>query len=780
VTFSRSLLPVLTLVISPALGAEEAGILPGTRPLTTKGDLSALMRAGMRQFLLRETARSVAARQALWKRDRSSRAAYERSVAPNRERFRRIIGAVDPRRPVRALQYVASTASPAEVARTARYAVHAVRWPVLEGVTAEGLLLRPHGKPVACVVALPDADQTPEMLTGLAPGLPPQAQFARRLAENGCLVLVPTLIDRRDTWSGDPRVWLTNQPHREWVYRPAYQMGRHVIGYEVQKVLAAVDWFIHETGGKQCVGVIGHAEGGLLALYSAAPDTRIDAALVSGYFNSRQSLWQEPIYRNVFGLLHEFGDAEIASLIAPRPLIIEPSEVPRIDGPPTARDGRRAYAAPGMLRTPAFASVRQEVERARGLCLPGPNFHPSIRLIAGQGGAVVPPGSEPALLAFLRALGVTRERLFPSEKPPRDARPHFDPSERQHRQLKQLIEHTQLLLRRSHDVRRRFWGKARTSSAPEWQKSSAFYRDYLWDEVIGRFPAPSVPANPRSRKILDRPRWVGYEVVLDVWPDVFAWCYLLVPKDLRSGERRPVVVCQHGLEGLPADVVNEDPRSPAYAAYKGFAARLADRGFVVAAPHNFYRGGNDFRQLQRLANPLKKTLFGITAAQHTRLLDWLAGLEFVDPARIGFYGLSYGGNTAVRIPPLLGRYALAISSADFNDWTRKAASVHDVYSLPFYNTYEAHEFNLGNTFSHAELAGLIAPRPFMVERGHRDGVAPDEWVAAEYAKVRRLYTFLGIADRTAIEFFDGPHTIHGVGTFAFLHRHLNWPERKGK
>jgi hypothetical protein len=27
------------------------------------------------------------------------------------------------------------------------------------------------------------------------------------------------------------------------------------------------------------------------------------------------------------------------------------------------------------------------------------------------------------------------------------------------------------------------------------------------------------------------------------------------------------------------------------------------------------------------------------------------------------------------------------------------------------------------------------------------------------------------------EFFDGPHTIHGVGTFAFLHEHLAWARR---
>jgi hypothetical protein len=75
------------------------------------------------------------------------------------------------------------------------------------------------------------------------------------------------------------------------------------------------------------------------------------------------------------------------------------------------------------------------------------------------------------------------------------------------------------------------------------------------------------------------------------------------------------------------------------------------------------------------------------------------------------------------------------------------------------------------------MAALIAPRPFMVERGHFDGVGNDEWVNYEFAKVRRFYTQLGLADRTEIEHFWGPHTINGVGTFEFLHKHLNWPKR---
>ena len=75
------------------------------------------------------------------------------------------------------------------------------------------------------------------------------------------------------------------------------------------------------------------------------------------------------------------------------------------------------------------------------------------------------------------------------------------------------------------------------------------------------------------------------------------------------------------------------------------------------------------------------------------------------------------------------------------------------------------------------MADLIAPRPFMVERGHDDGVGIDEMVAYEYAKVRYLYANkLKIADRTEIEFFAGGHEIHGKGTFAFLKTHLGWPK----
>ena len=158
---------------------------------------------------------------------------------------------------------------------------------------------------------------------------------------------------------------------------------------------------------------------------------------------------------------------------------------------------------------------------------------------------------------------------------------------------------------------------------------------------------------------------------MDVFPDVIAYGILLLPKDIKEGEKRPVVVCQHGLEGRPRDVADPKVNNPAYNQY---AIRLAEQGFITFAPQNLYIFEDRFRTLQRKANPLGKTLFSVIVPQHQQITDWLKTLPQVDPARIAFYGLSYGGKSAMRIPPLVKNYCLSICSADFNEWVWKNAS----------------------------------------------------------------------------------------------------------
>ncbi len=868
-----SLLPILVplVLLLPFTDARSqtptGDQLPDTAPLVLDRPLDVVMVEGINRHAERELAASRDRRAAKWRRDYSSPEAYEQSIEPNRERLAVMLGAVDPLVDPRPALELPDLGEHDEIEDL--YSGVRVRWDVLEGVTAEGRYLVPAQResngvvrPVltrAHVIVVPDSTQTPEQLCGLSPAEPGML-LARRLAENGCSVLVVATLNRRDDCSGHPDIRSTNIPHRELVYRCGFELGRHPIGYEVAMLRQALavhlgllgaleEWDDAVEGDRLPVGIAGIGDGGMLALYTAALEPEFDAAYVAGYFDERESIWQQPIDRNVFGLLTEFGDADLASLVAPGSLIIDNAPPPTWDGPPAPREGRLPFAAPGRITPPDPASVQREFARAR---------QHYEKLGIAEEITLIPrseepsgPFSEAGLAAFLAALGMDTVAPPGEPPPPADGELAALDAARQQRLVESLVRHTQMLLHRSDKVRDKFWKEADRSSVEKWVETSSRYRDAIHEHMIGRLLPHTAALHPRSRKVIDEPTHLGWEVVLDVYPEesrvqgpdsraepsernrqrpdaapstlngqpsppgdsggstreasVIAGGILLLPRDLKPGERRPVVVCQHGLEGTPMDTITTDSASRAWAAYKGFSTQLVQRGFIVYAPQNPYRGGDAFRVIQRKCNPLGRSLFSYIIEQHRQTLRWLATLPYVDPERIAFYGLSYGGKTAVRVPPLLvspdatGRspvssgaestretarstpdahpvYCLSICSADFNEWIRKNCSAEDRYSYVYTKEYEMFEWNMGHVAGYAELAALMAPRPFMVERGHHDGVAPDEWVGWEYAKVRRHYDLLGLGERTEIEWFNGPHTINGKGTFRFLHTHLNWPE----
>ena len=738
------------------IGLGQSEPLPGTELLRMEGDLASEMVAGIDRFLLRQIEQTRAERLDEWKTAFEADS-HDEFVEQKRTALAKMLGVVDSRLPFDDWQTLKPATPIRQETDEPTWTVSAVRWPVLgfpgptwpdqPSIYGEGLLLTPNGtKPRGNVVVIPDADQVPEELVGLAGQVPPERQYARHYAEMGWRVLVPTLISR-DRAKRNGRANLTN---REYLYRSAFVLGRHLIGYEVQTVLAGVDFFsqTQAKGQQPPIEVFGVGEGGMIALYAAALDDRITSTHVAGYFGPRERSWEEPISRNVFGRLKHFGDAELAALIAPRNLTILDADYPALELPGEG-------GAPAKLERVATENVRSEVARARKI------------LPKGWAESITVRKTSTTTDVFESVDKQAGETLVTADPGPWEV----DAKSRQRRLLANADRHNQWLLRESPYVREQFFKDLKTDSLTAYRESIDDYRQIFREDVIGEFDIEPLAFNPRSRTSWETETWTGYEVVLDVFPDVFAYGVLLMPKGIEDGEKRPVVVCQHGLEGRPTDTFLDNHR-----AYHDFAAKLAERGFIVFAPQNPYLFKDRFRTLQRKANPLGRSLFSIIVPQHQQIVDWLQTLPQVDPDRIGFYGLSYGGKSAMRIPALVTDYALSICSADFNEWVWKNASTRAKHSYVWTGEYEIFEFNLGGTFNYAEMAALIAPRPFMVERGHFDGVAPDETVAAEFAKVRRLYNAkLGIGDRCEIEWFVGPHTINGQGTFEFLHRHLNWP-----
>lgn len=750
--------------------------LAGTQPLTGTNDLAADMVRGLDRYLDRYAAELRGQRDRHWYRNEANPLdALERAQASNRPRLARLLGVVDTREQP-AMRFVSpagtnGTAFPGPLATGPGYRVFAVEWDVFRGVKGEGLLLVPDAPATADVIAVPDCDWTPEQATGLAPGVPVEQQFPRRFAEAGCRVLVPALVDRGSEFAGNPGVRSVKHSQRETLWRAAYEVGRHPLGYEIQKLLAAADWMMPPKTVKRGpdlvqlrhkLAVVGFGEGGLLALYAAALDPRFDAAVVSGAFGLAEENSAQPIYRNVWSLLERFGDAEVAKLIAPRPLIVEAGAYPAVTH--TDEHG----GAPGKLWRPTESAVLAEINRAREV-LPA-DAKPSLAFIRSGTDAVV---SQPTATAALKALGAAGTGGSLGETPKPTAASLPDTYARAKRQYLQLLEDTQHLMRESEYVRRELWKqRADFSGAAQFTNSTQLLRQQFRDDVVGLIPAASLPPHVRTRLRFETNGVRGYDVVLDVHPDVFAYGILCVPANLKPGERRAVVVCQHGLEGRPTDV--SDPAVNSHF-YHQYGLKLAEQGYVTFAPQNPYIGNTEFRQVLRKAQPLGLTLWSFIHRQHEVITDWLAGQDFVDPARIAFYGLSYGGKSAMRVPILVDRYCLSICSADYNEWIWKNVSARSPYGYLWTSEYDMPEWNLANQFNYAELSWLIFPRPFMVERGHDDGVAPDEWVAYEYAKTRRHYVKMGLADRTEIEFFDGPHSINGKGTFEFLRKHLKGP-----
>jgi len=127
-----------------------------------------------------------------------------------------------------------------------------------------------------------------------------ESQFAARLAAKGFRVLIPLLINRRSLMKAD---WANDIPER--IYRQAFHMGRHIIGYEVQKVLSAIDC-LSAAGEKIKNGIAGFCEGGLMLL-CRWQSTKEWCCSGQRLLLFTQNVWDETTYRNVWGLLLNSG-----------------------------------------------------------------------------------------------------------------------------------------------------------------------------------------------------------------------------------------------------------------------------------------------------------------------------------------------------------------------------------------------------------------------------------------------------------------------------------------
>ncbi len=704
---------LLPFYIAGILLAAPPETLPGTSLWNFPADIATEQYTEMRDFYERQIAEAARLRTRFWE------PAGPETIERNRREFRRITGAIDTFLPPKPQYQVLGHAG--------AYQVSLVSWPILrlgnEGSTVGssgalvreyGLLLLPAGadrRPA--VIAIPDATESAADLA---------CRFGRELALSGYVVFAPFFTERRafsEPWTDD----------RAWLFRLAYQVGHHLIGSEVQQVSSAFDFLrtLPEVDPAR-IAVAGSGQGGLTALYAAAQDTRIAAAVVAGYFDRRDRAFEEPEDRTVWQHLVRFGDAEIARMVAPRPLAIA-------GGGPRVRE--------------EFARIQQ----------------PLATLIE-------PNGALNWLKSVLPAPAVTMPAAVRIPIDPIQvaaiANARFSAWQARYRNLA-------LEAYAGRDAR---W-QLDTSSIERYRETvKPKLEAYL--DMLGRYPPADGPLDARSVKVYDEPAFTGYRLSVRLYDGVHAYGILLLPKSLRPGERRPVVFTQHGFSSNPEEALGM-VSTPGAAIYSRFGARLAERGYIVFAPLIYTQNGPRRMDLARHAHLLGEIPLGLEVRKFSRVLDYLSTLPYVDPKRFAFYGLSYGGYTALWAGPAEPRFQVVIASGHFNDWDMKTTDPTLGTSFIFYKeSFDQFNFDLLRSFNHSDLAQMVAPRPFMVEIGDQDGVVvrPRRFADLEIQRVLDLYRRLGIPERAGVAAFQGPHKVDGTKTFPFLDRWLNWtPER---
>ena len=714
---------IAALFAVPSFSAES---LPGTGPLELARDDEVVHARCMKQvtgYFQRRIAEARESRRRTFKPDFSSVENYEKSMEPYRVRCRKLLGLANAKAESYPTVEVVGEGADCCIERVTipfggpfKGNASPRSWPL----HARGLMIRPNGSGHRqAVIVCPDADIWPERVVGLVEGGQTPGWLSSLLAE-GAIVFVIQSIERLS--DQNYCISLNKKDRRHVLYRLAYPVGRTMPGLDVQDAKIVIDYLVSRPDvDADRIVIAGIGQGGMTALYTAAVDRRVSTAVVVDYFQDRDRCWEEPVDRRLCGQLSQFGDAELAAMVAPRRLWIVQTQDSSIADDRVTSEARRAQ------------HFFDELDK----------------------------GQQFAVRSIDTAENAPARRLLPDVRiDPDTARAWRDPH------FGERLSYLHRLMERSEAERQARWNLTDCEPAEFGRIRAGMLKDYR--ELVGHVACDDVPLNPKTELALETDRYKLYRITLDVTEGVEVYGNLLVPNDIRG--RRAAVICQHGLSGTPEmttglGMTGDTP-------YHEFARCLAEHGYVVFSPYLMQRKTDEINKLVRMADAVGMMRVAMPVAKTNRIIDFLEGLPFVDGKRIGYYGLSYGGYSAIWISPLAPRLAAVVISGHFNDWRSKITNDTLRTSYLWHPDEDFYNWNILHRFTHPELIAIAAPRPACVEFAQRDGITTPEWTAYAWKQVVGWRDHLGFSDRVELVHFDGVHEIQAIGTTDFLDRFL--------
>ncbi len=357
---------------------------------------------------------------------------------------------------------------------------------------------------------------------------------------------------------------------------------------------------------------------------------------------------------------------------------------------------------------------------------------------------------------------------------PRDETDHHPRDETDHQQFDPARWTARLF--RDHERRHGFDGQT-GETFRKWQ--TAFRADLqrvLGHDAIADAGVPDpTPERTESERCggFERQRWtIRTETGLRV-P-----FYLLVPADVEPPY--PVVLVAHGHGDAGKDLVvgradseehrrqiDEDERDVAVQAVeRGYAALAPDmRGLgELSNPADEARGYRTCHTMQLHAQLFGRSLLGDRVWDVTRLVDFVERRDDFDADRIALTGHSGGGAVALFAAAVDDRIDVVAPSSYFCTFEASIAAVDHCEC-----NYLPGVLELGEMW---DVAGLVAPRPFVAVAGRRDQIFPVEGVERSFERLSEIYGAANAPERCELVVGEGGHRYYADGVWPFVDEHL--------
>ena len=299
--------------------------------------------------------------------------------------------------------------------------------------------------------------------------------------------------------------------------------------------------------------------------------------------------------------------------------------------------------------------------------------------------------------------------------------------------------------------------------------------------LLGDFP-DKVDLEAEVEFSEDNGVYIRKRVVFNVDRYMAVPCTVLIPSFAKPGEKLPAIVCSHGHGPFGKDPVTGTRGDAAHEAEiakmnYNYAEIMAEHGFVTISPdlrgfgerHDYIEATSTGRDLCNI-NFNKGALFGVYPLTLNiwdimRCIDYLQTMPEVDPDRIGMMGLSYGGTVTTFTAAIEPR----IKAADIIGYVNPI-SEYAVRNANFCGSQFVPE--LYKYFDAFDIAGLIAPRPLLLEMGMFDRCFPFKDLYKGYLGTREIYEAAGSGDRLRTDIHEHGHAFSGKEAPVFFKKYL--------